>query len=65
MMSLEGVEERGPEVSKAGKPLGHIQGALGASEGRLEHSIVPVGPKHSEDPRLICDLLGHLGKKRY
>lgn len=37
-------------------PQGHLKGTLG-------YHRLPVGPKHSEDPCFICDLLGHLGRQ--
>ena len=56
MMSLER-RENGSE--RGGKAHGTaIRGA-----GTDGHRVLPVGAEHSEDPRLICDLLGHLGRK--
>lgn len=55
--------EKELKVSKAGRHLGTSIWPQGYLQGRPGHHVLPVGPKHSEDPRLICDLLGHLGRK--
>lgn len=59
MMSLEG-ERSGDEPDRR-----HLGTATWpeASEWEPKRHVLPVGPKHPEDPRLICDLLGHLGRK--
>lgn len=55
--------EKELKVSKAGRHLGVSIWPQGHLQGRPGHHVLPVGPKHSENPRLICDLLGHLGRK--
>lgn len=55
--------EREAQVSKAGRYVGTSIWPQGHLKGKPGHHVLPVGPKHSEDPCLVCDLLGHLGRK--
>lgn len=55
--------EREPDVSEAGRPVGTCIGPQAHLKGSSGHRVLPVGPEHPEDPCLVCDLLGHLGRK--
>ena len=54
------------EVSTVGRrtaPPSVGVGVVGVTDGEAGHRVLPVGAEHSEDPRLICDLLGYLRRK--
>lgn len=63
MMSLEGRENGGEQGGKAHGTTICGGGGGGVTDGEAGHRVLPVGAEHSEDPRLICDLLGYLGRK--
>ena len=51
------------EVSKVGRHMAPSSVCVwGVTDGEAGHHVLPVGTEHSEDSRLICDLLGHLGR---